>query len=342
MTAEPGKPEPIVGLDPDPGAWPVLVTGAGGFVGGCVARFLAAAGHRVRGLTRRKPDEKPGDPPIDWIIGDLADPVARRLAVAGVRGVIHAAAWVSLGRDPAGLSRAVNVEATQRLLDDARSGGVERFVLTSTLHTLAAGTADNPADEDAPWNLECVDSPYSRSKREAETLVRAAAGGGFETITLCPGMVLGPRDPKPTSTLLVRTMAKHRLVMVPGGGIPIVDDRIAALAHRRALISGDSGARYAVVGPYVSYAELARQVGQVAGRPRRVVGVPNFLERPLKTIAEALNRLGLATEFSGPTVAGGFLRLRVSGARADRQFGLVHPPALETIRRTLGADRPGR
>lgn len=342
VTGEPGAPEPSVGLDPDPDAWPVLVTGAGGFVGGCVARFLAEAGHRVRGLSRRRVAEEPGDPPIDWIIGDLADPVARRLAVAGVRGVIHAAAWVSLGRDPNGLSRAVNVEATGRLLDEARSAGVERFVLTSTLHTLAAGTPENPADEDAPWNLQCVDSPYSRSKREAEALVLAAGGGGFETIALCPGMVLGPRDPKPTSTLLVRTMAKHRLVMVPGGGIPIVDDRILALAHRRALILGDSGARYAVSGPYVSYAKLARLVGQVAGRPRRVVGVPDFLERPLKTIADALNRLGLANEFSGPTVSGGFLRLHVSGARADRRFGLVHPSALETIRRTLGTDRRGR
>lgn len=338
MTVEAGAP---VGLDPDPDAWPVLVTGAGGFVGGHVARALAGAGHRVRGLARRSVDERPGDPPIEWIRGDLADPSLRRRALEGVRGVIHSAAWVSLGRDPRGLSRAVNVTATQRLLDDARNAGAERFILTSTLHTLAAGTAERPADEDDLWNLHCVDSPYSRSKREAEDLIRAAGGEGFATVVLCPGMVLGPRDPKPTSTLLVRTMARHRLVMVPGGGIPIVDAAVVALAHRRALIRGDSGARYAVVGPYLSYEELARLVGRAAGRPRRVVNVPDFLERPLKATAEALNRLRLTTEFSGPTVAGGFLRLHVSGARADRQFGLVHPPALDTIRRTLGFDRIG-
>lgn len=334
MSAEAG------GLDPDPDAWPVLVTGAGGFVGGHVARHLAAAGHRVRGLSRRAVDERPGDPPIDWVHGDLTNPAARRRALEGVRGVIHAAAWVSLGRDPRGLSRTVNVEATQRLLDDARSAGVERFVLTSTLHTIAAGTAEAPADESAPWNLHCVDSPYARTKREAEERTRAAGGGGFATVILCPGMVLGPRDPKPTSTQLVRTMARHRLVMVPGGGIPIVDAEIAALAHRRALIHGDLGARYAVVGPYLSYVDLARLVGRVAGKPRWVVGVADFLERPTRVVAEALNRLGVTGEFSGPTVAGGFLRLRVSGARADRRFGLVHPPASETIRRTLEPDWP--
>jgi len=329
-------------IDPDPAAWPVLVTGAGGFVGGHVARRLAEVGHRVRGLSRRPPDVKPGDPAIEWIVGDLLDPDVIRRATAGVRGVIHSAAWVSLGRDRRGVSRAVNVDATRRLLDEARRAGVERFVLTSTLHTLAAGTPDAPADEDAPWNLACVDSPYSRTKREAENFVRAASGGGFTTVVLCPGMVLGARDAKPTSTLLVRTMAHHRIVAAPGGGIPIVDASVVALAHQRALACGEPGTRYAVVGEYLSYAALARLAAEVAGRPRGVVVLPDVLERPLRATARALAWLGLTSEFSGATVAGGFLRLHVSGARADRCFGLVHPPAVESVKAALVPAVAGR
>ncbi len=330
-------------LDPDPEGWPVLVTGAGGFVGGHIARRLAEAGHRVRGLSRKPPVERPGDPAVEWIIGDLRDAEARRRGVAGVRGVIHSAAWVSLGRDRQGVSRAVNVDATRRLLDDARNFGAERFVLTSTLHTLAAGTSRAPADENALWNLECVESPYSRTKREAEDVVRAATGGdGFTTIVLCPGMVLGPRDLKPTSTLLVRTMARHRVVFTPGGGIPIVDASVVASAHRRALILGESGTRYAIVGEYLSYPDLARLTAEVAGRPKLILGVPNLLERPLTATADMLTRLGLTLELSGPTVAGGFLRLHVTGERADRCFGLVHPPAVESIRSALDSAVGGR
>lgn len=329
-------------LDPDPQGWPVLVTGAGGFVGGHIARRLAEAGHHVRGLARKPPAERPGDPAVEWIIGDLRDPATRRSGVTGVRGVIHTAAWVSLGRDRQGVSRAVNVDATRRLLDDARAAGAERFVLTSTLHTLAAGTPEAPADEDAAWNLACVESPYSRTKREAEDLVRSAGGDGFTTIVLCPGMVLGPRDLKPTSTLLVRTMAKHRVVFTPGGGIPIVDASVVALAHRRALILGESGTRYAIVGEYLSYPDLARLTAEVAGRPRMILGVPDLMERPMTAAADVLTRLGLTLELSGPTVAGGFLRLHVTGERADRCFGLVHPPAVESIRSALDSAGGGR
>ena len=219
--------------------------------------------------------------------------------------MIHSAAWVSLGRDHQGVSRAVNVDATRRLLDDARTAGAERFVLTSTLHTLAAGTHEAPADEDALWNLACVESPYSRTKREAEDHVRAASGAGFTTIVLCPGMVLGPRDLKPTSTLLVRTMARHRLVFTPGGGIPIVDASVVALAHRRALILGDSGTRYAVVGEYLSYPALARLTAEVVGRPRMVLGVPDFLERPMTAAGRPAHAIGPHRRILGADRRGG-------------------------------------
>src|SRR5262249_37248750 len=146
-------------------------TGAAGFVGGHVARALASAGYRVRGLTRRQVEEEAGDPPIDWLLGDLCAARDRRRAVEGMRGVVHTAGWVSLGADPRGRSRALNVEATGALLDLCPAAGVERFVFTSTLWTVAAGTAEHPADEHSEWNLHRVRSPYCSTKREAERLV---------------------------------------------------------------------------------------------------------------------------------------------------------------------------
>jgi dihydroflavonol-4-reductase len=325
-----------------PGDWPVLVTGAGGFVGGHIARALASGGHAVVGLSRRPPPVEPGDPPIDWRIGDLRDASARRSALRGIRGVIHSAGWVSLGSDPLGESLAVNVEATRDLLADARAAGVERFVHTSTLHTLAAGTADEPADERTPWNLHTVDAPYSRSKRAAERLVMEGIDG-LSGVVICPGMVLGPRDVKPTSTQIPLMMAETRVAVLPGGGIPIVDSAVAAQAHIAALASGEPGTRYAVVGPYLSYRDMARLVARIAGRPLTILPVPDPFERPLVALARIVERRRRGGDICAAAVGGGFLRLHVDGSRADRTFGLTHPPPIVTLYHALSdALRSGR
>jgi len=254
-----------------------------------------------------------------------------------VRGVIHTASWVSLGADRGRVSQAVNVESTGQLLDEAAAAGVERFVYTSTLYSLAAGTQSQPADESSPWNLEFLDSAYTRTKRQAEKLVLAANRPGFSTIALCPGMVQGPRDTKPTSTKIAKAFARTIIAIVPPGGIPIIDVEVLALAHRRALVCGHGGERYAVVGPYLSYGDLAALVARLTGRPRWTIPLPD----PLEPV------IGAAAAWSGPLLrrwwpdvsrhlaAGGFLRLYVRGDRADLCFGLEHPPAVDSIARSL-------
>jgi dihydroflavonol-4-reductase len=278
------------------------------------------------------------------MLGDLLDPGVRSRAVRGMRGVVHSAAWVSLGPDD-GRAFGVNVDATRALLIEAEAAGVERFVFTSTLHTVAAGTAEEPADEDSPWNLQAVDSAYCRTKREAERIVLQGVGDRLECLAICPGMVVGPRDIRPTSTGLLLAMARTPVAIVPGGGIPVVDAGVIARAHRLALGRGEPGQRYAVVGPYVSYAEMARIVARLTGWPRVVRTMPDATEALLRVAYGMAGRLsGRLREAGSPAmVAGAFLRLHVQGSRADKAFGLVHPEPIESIRAALAdARRSGR
>ena len=316
----------------------VLVTGAGGFVGGHVARGIAQEKrYRVRGLVRRPPRIEPGDPEIEWVSGDLRSSEDRQRAVAGSRFVIHCASWVRLGHDPDGNSVAVNVEATRGLLAASLAAGVERFVYTSTLQTIAAGTAEIPAIEASRWNLNSVRSPYTETKRAAEAMVLAANSGTMATMALCPAMAIGPRDSGPTSTGVVLEMSRVRVVTLPAGGIPVVAVETLAAAHANALDSGEPGTRYAVAGPYLSYRDLARLVTAVSGRPQTILNLPDWTERALAGMAGGIDRAsrGRWPAISRAVLAGGFLRFHVSGERADRAFGLVHEPPSKAIVRTL-------
>ncbi len=145
---------------------------------------------------------------------------------------MHCAGWVSLASDREGVSRRVNAEATRALLDRCERAGVERFVYTSTLWTTAVGTSDHPADERTPWNLEVVRGPYQESKRDAEAEVLRRNRSGFRTTAICPGLVVGAGDCRPTSTGLFLMMARMPIAVIGGGGIPLIEASVLALAHR--------------------------------------------------------------------------------------------------------------
>src|SRR5262249_33341903 len=158
---------------------------------------------------------------------------------------------------------------------------------------------------DTPWNLHTVDAPYARTKRAAERLV-LDGHGRMEGVVICPGMVLGPGDVRPTSTKLLLVMSRARVALLPGGGIPVVETEVIAQARVRTLAVGEPGRRYAVVGPYLSYHEMAGLVGRVCGRPRRVVTIPDWLEGPVVAAGRLADVLSQGRgDVSGAAAAGG-------------------------------------
>jgi UDP-glucose 4-epimerase len=111
----------------------VLVTGAGGYIGGRLVRALIGAGRDVHALIRE---------PAPWLgIGqtacDLCSVAPALLAetCAGVSTIVHLAGENELvaASEPAG-ALGSTVIATERLAEAARAAGVRRLVYLSTVH----------------------------------------------------------------------------------------------------------------------------------------------------------------------------------------------------------------
>lgn len=210
---------------------PVLITGAGGFVGGGVARAMIARGHVVHAILRRAypalaPLERAGA--LRVFRGDLADAETARRAAEGCESAFHVAAKAGVWGPYDEYYRS-NVVATEHVLAACRAAGVRRLVFTSTPSVVHAGHDVEGVDERAPY-AERYETAYPETKAIAERMVLAESGPALATVALRPHLVWGPGDPHLVPRILERAR-RGRLVLVGGGAKKIDATYVDSAVH---------------------------------------------------------------------------------------------------------------
>jgi nucleoside-diphosphate-sugar epimerase len=125
----------------------VLVTGAAGLLGLHVVRHLAAEGWSVVGLVMGDGELPDGLDTV--VVGNAADPVVARRAVAGVDAVVHLAAIPAPTLGANELVFGQNTLATFCVLDAATDAGVSRAVVASSIAAL--GLSFSPYKAEPPY-----------------------------------------------------------------------------------------------------------------------------------------------------------------------------------------------
>jgi nucleoside-diphosphate-sugar epimerase len=273
----------------------VAITGASGFVGGHLARRLAAEGWSVIRLVRR-PDgpgevayDLRGDPPRD--------------ALAGVDVLVHAA-YVK-GEEE------VNVDGTARLLEAARSVGVPRAIFVSSLSARPDAVA-----------------AYGRQKHAAEALFDGAADAVVRA-----GLVIGDGGLVGETVRFLRR--RHVLPLIDGGRQPVqpvgVDDLVTAIARIAADLSLRGTFTVADPRPRTMrevYATIAREQGV------RVALVPVPFWAPLLAVRAAA-RLGMRLGITEDNLRGLRQARAVETAADLERLGLTLEPLETLARRLV-------
>lgn len=170
----------------------VLVTGAGGFIGGHLVDCLIRDGHAVRAMVHRTRPASTWTPAIEVVTGDVCDAAMMKEIAVGCEAVFHLAgkahALAEIRPDEE-TYRAINAKGTRVVLDAAVSCGAKRFVLFSSVKAMGEG-GGRCMDESFDGQPE---APYGRSKLEAERItLDVGKRSGLHVTCLRLPLVYGP------------------------------------------------------------------------------------------------------------------------------------------------------
>ncbi|MCC7007319.1 MAG: NAD-dependent epimerase/dehydratase family protein [Acidobacteria bacterium] len=244
----------------------VLVTGASGFTGSHLARYLHQQRDQVRAFVRPTSSRAPLDGAgVEIVEGDLLDSPSLDRAMHGIDVVYHVAALFRTAGLPSSTYKAVNADAVAAVIDAAVRAGVRRVVHCSTVG-VHGDVEHPPANEDAPLRPGDV---YQETKLLGERLAREAAKRtGIELVIVRPTGIYGPGDRRLLK--MFGAIARGRFVLLGNGQnyyhLTYIDDLCEGF-RLCGTVAAAAGRTYILGGPRVTtLREIVDITARVAGR----------------------------------------------------------------------------
>lgn len=316
-----------------------LVTGATGFLGAATVARLRADGVGVRALVRSADAASEAD---ERMVGDLRDPAAIARAVAGVDWVIHCGARVSTS-GPWEEFEAVNVRATETLIERAAAAGVQRVVHVSSLSVYGVAADRMTVTEDSPYEDGAGERGfYARSKLAADQTASAAMRAGAPVTIVRPGLLYGPGRMPPLARRSAAVGPLRVLLASPDYLLPLAYvDNVADAIALAARSPRAQGRAYTIVDVHARQADYARLYRKHAGASWTPVYAPLALLRLAVSAAETgAKLLGRRSPITRHQVERTLRSATFDTRRAHEELGWQpRVPLDEALRRCFAARR---
>jgi dihydroflavonol-4-reductase len=315
----------------------ILVTGAAGFLGSHLTRQLVARGADVRVLLRPSSNNRAiADLPLEYMTGDLRDAASLDRALAGVQRVFHVAADYRLWSKRSQDIYDSNVGGTKNLVTAAKRAGVEQFIYTSTVATIAVDRPEHP-NEFTDAKLEEMVGHYKRSKWLAEKEVLDAAKHGFPAIVAMPTTPVGPWDWKPTPTgKIILDFLNGKMPGYVETGLNFVGAEECASGHILVAEKGIPGERYLLGAENLTLKGVLDLLAQLTGLPAPKLKIPHGVALGVAYAETAFSRLiGREPQIPVEGVKIAQHMMFVDCSRAVRELGFQAGPVSAAFERAV-------
>lgn len=318
----------------------VLVTGATGFIGSWLTRYLSSKGCSVRALCRPTSNIAAfSNNTVQICWGNVLDFNSLKRAVDGCDYVLHLAAYAkNWAKDPRTFFE-VNVTGTKNVLDASKQAHVKKVVVTSSCVTFGPsnGTPIKEADERTAGFF----TEYERNKFYAEELVTDYVGEGLPVVIVNPTRVFGPGLLTEGNSVTTMTQlyleGKWRLILGDGSGVgnyASVEDVVHG--YWLALRRGRPGEKYILGGENLSYNEFFKVLANISQKRYRMIHVPLWTALAISNVEELrarwFNHYPLITP---PWVKTFVADWAFSSEKAQRELGYTITPFRKALHKSV-------
>ncbi len=267
----------------------ILVTGAGGFLGGYVIRdLLRTSNYEVIGLKRTNITRsifKNNTGKVRWLEADLLDTPALEHALKGVDVVVHAAAMVSFHKRRRKEMYRINQTGTANLINIALDNQIKKFVHISSIASLGRPPETSELHEQIEWTTSNRNSHYAISKKLAELEVFRGFAEGLEGTILCPGVILGSGYWDQGTALFFKSVY-NGLKISPIGHTGFVDVRDVSQAVLNAIKLPSLNDRLIINSTNTSYLDLLCRIANLFNKKAPSLSMTRFKINWLSPIAQ--------------------------------------------------------